>query len=229
LLTVTGRTIQVRPWPQPGETLAVAARVPNFTAGSRTVSSLNADTRCDSDGWSFQHLPDARNRPHIVGISASRLLAFAVPENNDKAFSCRSDSIVLKSADPKTGMPKLVRCTMDGKCSEPQSNAFELWTETHKRTVEAVPTDKGVVAIMTASAGARWGVYLAQSLDKGETFELPRVIGEGTTEQGNYVLGALISLPKRLLLLLSGEVAGGPRRSWFILASEDAGSTWGPP
>jgi len=110
------------------------------------------------------------------------------------------------------------------------SQPFRIWTQEHTREIVAVPTSQGVLAVMSARAGERrWGLYLAQSLDGGKTFELAQTIGEGTTDRGHFVLGALASLPKRTLLLISAEVTGTTRRGWYVLASDDGGENWGPP
>ena len=88
---------------------------------------------------------------------------------------------------------------------------------------------EGVVAVMRATAGARWGLYLGQSSDAGENFELPRKIGEGATDRGYFELGALIRFDERILMLLSADVTGTTRRGWYVLASDDGGTHWGPP
>jgi hypothetical protein len=125
--------------------------------------------------------------------------------------------------------PQLIRCALDGKCAQPKSPPFELWPEPHEQRVHAVATAKGVVATLSARAGARWAVYLAQSLDGGATFELPRVIGEGKSDRERFEVGALMMLRGRVLMLLTAEEIGTARRRWYVLASDDDGSNWGPP
>jgi hypothetical protein len=60
-------------------------------------------------------------------------------------------------------------------------------------------------------------------------YERQRVIGEGQSDRGRLELGALLSLGKRAILLLSADVTGTSRRGWFVLVSDDGGTNWGPP
>jgi hypothetical protein len=90
-------------------------------------------------------------------------------------------------------------------------------------------TEKGVLGVMSANAGDRWGLYLVQGPDNGAVYERQRVIGEGTGGRGRIELGALVSLGKRALLLLSADVTGTSRRGWFVMVSDDGGTNWGPP
>jgi hypothetical protein len=104
-----------------------------------------------------------------------------------------------------------------------------VWPEEHKRTILSTTTDKGVVAVMNARVGAKWGTYLAQSADEGATFELPRIIGEGKAEDGYYDAVALLAFSDRVVLLMSAPQTGTAKRRWYVLASDDGGSNWGPP
>jgi hypothetical protein len=137
--------------------------------------------------------------------------------------------VVVEVVDQEKKVPQLLRCTFDGKCSTPQSPPFDVWTEKHERTISSVATNQGVVAVMTARAGARWGTYLGTSMDGGKTFDLPRVIGEGSTDRGFFEIGALIAFPERVIILLSADVTGTRRRGWYVLASEDGGQSWREP
>ena len=89
-----------------------------------------------------------------------------------------------------------------GKCVKPTNTPFRLWTTAHKREIVMAPTEDGIIGVMTARAGDRWGVYLAQAGD-GTLFERQRVIGEGTVDRGRIELGALVS--------------------------DDGGTSWNPP
>ncbi len=126
-------------------------------------------------------------------------------------------------------MPQLLRCTFDGKCSVPQSQPFDIWPEKHDRSIVSTATKQGIVAIMKARSGARWGTYLGTSMDGGKTFDLPRVIGEGGTDRGFFEIGALIGFPDRVVILLSADVTGTRRRGWYVLASDDGGQSWNEP
>ena len=115
-----------------------------------------------------------------------------------------------------------------GKCFAPVQRAFRLWPEEHQREILSVAAQQGTVAAMSAHAGDRWGLYLAQSAD-GMVWERPRVVGEGSGDRGRIELGTLVSFGKRVLLLISAEVTGTSRRGWFVIASDDGGINWGPP
>jgi hypothetical protein len=137
--------------------------------------------------------------------------------------------VSIESFDDENKTPRLTRCNLDGQCAEPKSQPFELWPEQHERTLFSTATKNGVVAVMYARAGNRWGAYLAQSTDGGETFELPRLIGEGKIDLGFYEMGALVAFSEKTLLLLSANRSGSSQRGWYVLASSDGGTHWGPP
>jgi hypothetical protein len=111
----------------------------------------------------------------------------------------------------------------------PQNAPFRIWPEQHKRTFVTAATEQGIVAVMSARAGNRWGVYLAQGPGDGAVYERQRIIGEGNGDRGRIELGALVSFGKRALLLLSADVTGTSRRGWFVMVSDDGGTNWAPP
>jgi hypothetical protein len=227
LSVAAGGAIQLRPWPRPGEALATGSTIPGLRAVGGALDQLDRPPACESAAWSFTALQTTPRAATIVGISPTRSFAFAAPDGTVKELGCGGDALALAiEAEKKT---TILRCTLDGQCAEPQSPAFEIWPEPHDSELHLVATDKGIVATLSAHAGGRWGNYLAQSVDAGKTFELPRVIGEGKTESGRFEIGALMSFPKRVVLLLSAEEGGTSRRRWYVLASDDAGSSWGPP
>ena len=82
---------------------------------------------------------------------------------------------------------------------------------------------------MTSRANGRWGLYLAQGQGDANIFERPRPIGEGSGDRGRIELGALLSFGKRAVLLISADVTGTSRRGWFVMVSDDGGTTWEPP
>jgi len=229
LLSVIGAAIAVRPWPRPGEPLAPGSRIPGAVAGAKAVEQLNRGPGCETGPWSLQRLATGPNRASIVGVSADRSFAFPVPGGASEQIGCGPEGIVVETLDKDKKHPQLVRCALDGKCATPKSLPFEIWPETHERTILTAATKQGVIATLCARTGARWGAYLAQSLDGGATFELPRIIGEGKSERGYFQVGALINLPGRVLILMSADVTGTTKRGWYVLASDDGGSNWGPP
>jgi hypothetical protein len=229
MLSVKGGAVMVRPWPAPGEAPAVPSPVPGLRADPSVLRQLGDGPTCEAGSWSFQRIVQPPSTATLVGIAPNRAFAVKLPRGDAALLGCSSEAVVLLGSEEKTGAPLLLRCTLDGKCSTPKSPPFRIWPETHDRSVRAVPTGQGVVATLGARAGARWGLYLGQSLDGGQLFELPRVIGEGTSERGIFELGALLALPKRSLLLVSADVTGTTRRGWYALASDDGGTNWGPP
>lgn len=229
LLSVRGSQLSVRPWPKPGEKLEPATPVPGFAAASSAHDQLSQGPTCESGPWSFRLVKASPQASLLVGISPNRALAVKVALKDARLIGCSPEAIVIQTPDAKTQNPQLVRCSLDGQCAKPQSPPFRYWTEKHDRSIHATATAKGVVATMAARTGARWGLYLGQSLDEGKLFELPRVIGEGSSDRGYLELGAIVNWPQRVLLLLSADVTGTSRRGWYVIASDDGGTNWGPP
>src|SRR6202042_1633501 len=104
-----------------------------------------------------------------------------------------------------------------GKCTTPQNAPFKIWPEPHKRDIVMASTEKGILGVLAARTGDRWGLYLAQGPGSGALYERQRVIGEGQGERGRLEMGALISLGKRALLIISADVTGTSRRGWFVM------------
>jgi len=229
LLSVSRGGIEVRPWPRPGESLAPGSRIPGATAGPGVAAQLNRGPGCETGTWSMQRYATRPQVATVIGVSGDRSFAFNVPGGSSDRLGCGPEGVVVETVDAKKKVPQLVRCGLDGKCAEPKSLPFDTWQDKHERTILMTATKQGVVATMGARAGARWGVYLAQSLDGGGTFELPRIIGEGKSERGYFEVGALIHMAGRVLILMSADVTGTTKRGWYVLASDDGGSNWGPP
>ncbi len=152
---------------------------------------------------------------------------------------CGAGRVVVETVAPKTGapstwatqpdVPTMVACDLAGKCVTPQNAPFRLWPEPHKRDIAMASVERGVIGVMTARAGDRWGLYLAQGPGDGALYERMRVIGEGQGDRGRIELGALVSLGTRTLLLISADVTGTSRRGWFVMVSDDGGTNWNPP
>jgi hypothetical protein len=229
LLSLSGGGISVRPWPKPTEEMAPASRIPKVAVSPTLGNRLDRGPDCDAGSMSFARLPVGPTRALIVGVSATRALAFPVPGGEDPTMGCHPEGIVVTTTDPKKKEPKLIRCTLDGKCADPQSNPFEVWPEEHERQMHLAVTAEGVVATMTAKTGARHGAYLSVSTDGGASYQLARVINEGETDRGFIEIGALVPFPDRVVMLISADVTGTRRRGWYLLASDDAGEHWGPP
>lgn len=228
LLSLSGATLDVRPWPRPGDEVAPRGKpIAGLSANATIVDELSAGPGCDSESWSFQRVGKSP-AASIIGVSPDRSVAFRLPATTREAFGCSADAIVVEGVNAEKQL-QIVRCTLDGKCETPQNAAFEAWPDEPEKRFWMAPTEKGLVAVMSARKGARWGVYLTTSMDGGKTFELPRTIGEGESERGSIDVGALIAFPQRLVLLLSADVTGTSRRGWYVLQSSDAGATWGVP
>ncbi len=232
MLSIGGGSIRVRPWPAPDEALGPASPIPGARSDGNSQLQLSQGPGCESGAWSFQRIV-AGGQPYAVIVSGSRAFAFKLPQGKEQRIGCGPEAITVEISETpkkaKSPQPQLVRCDMAGKCAKPKSPPFAPWTEKHERSIWSAPTKDGLVAIMQARAGARWGMYLAQSRDLGATFELPRTVGEGKSDRGRLKLGALVRLPGRLLLLVSADITGTSKRGWFILASDDNGNHWGPP
>jgi hypothetical protein len=240
LLSIKGRDVWERPFPAPGKTLDKPTKVPLLAATPTTLAELSAPPACETGGWSFQKVKQAKGFA-VLGVSQTKTVVVPLPDSAAPAtrVGCGAGRVVVEAVAAKTGapatwasqpdLPTLGSCTLDGKCVLPQNAPFRVWPEAHKREFAMVATEKGVIAVMTARAGDRWGLYLAQGPGDAKVYERQRVIGEGQSDRGRLELGALLSLGKRAILLLSADVTGTSRRGWFVLVSDDGGTNWGPP
>jgi hypothetical protein len=230
LLSIKGRDVLTRPFPLPGKPLDKPAKIAGIVAGKTTWAELAAPTMCEAGAWSFQIIKQAPAKLLVLGVSAARTTVFALPEQTlpTTHLGCGADHVVVEGGDNLTKAPILIRCDLAGKCDAPQNGAFRLWPEPHEHEIWSATAEKGVIGVLTARAGERWGLYLGQSPDGG-VWERARVIGEGTTDRGRIELGAMMSFGKRLVLLFSAGVTGTSRRGWFLIASDDGGANWGVP
>jgi hypothetical protein len=151
----------------------------------------------------------------------------ATVEDGPRAFGCGGDSVSVEIRAGGEGRP--LTCALGAACVAPDEPPFRPWATPHRRRMHLVPTARGVIAALTRSEGSRWGAWLAQSVDAGKTWQLPRVIAEGDVERGRVEVGMLAALGGRALLLLRGDVSGTTQRAWFVLVSDDGGSTWAAP
>jgi len=230
LLSTRGRDLLIRPFPAAGKPLDPPKKVPGVVATPTLGAELSAPPACDAKEWSFQRVKQPPARSLLLGVSASRTIAFTLPDTTSPTtrIGCSTDHIVVETADPKTKIPQLALCDLEGHCVTPQNNPFRIWPEEHTRTIVSVPADKGVVSVLSSRAGERWGLYLAQATD-GTMYEQVRVIGEGQSDRGRLDVGAMVSFGARVVLLLSADVTGTSRRGWFVIASDDGGTSWNPP
>jgi hypothetical protein len=204
------------------------------------LSELSVAPSCETGGWSFQRVKQPKGLA-VLGISQTKTVTLALPESTSPTthVGCGADHVVVETVAAKKGapatwatqpdVPTMVACDLAGKCVTPQNAPFRLWQEQHKRDIVMTSTEKGILGVMTARAGDRWGLYLAQGPGDGAVYERQRVIGEGQGDRGRIELGALVSFGKRALLLISADVTGTSRRGWFVMASDDGGTNWNPP
>jgi hypothetical protein len=230
LLSTKGRDLLSRPFPLPGKPIEKPQKVAGLVAGKTTGAELAASTACESGAWSFQIVKQAPARLFVVGVSAAKTTVFALPEQTVPTthLGCGADHVVVEGGDNLTKAPILIRCDLAGKCDIPQNGAFRLWPEPHEHEIISATAEKGVIGVLTARAGERWGLYLGQSPDGG-VWERARVIGEGTGDRGRVELGSVVSFGKRVVILVSAGVTGTSRRGWFTIASDDGGANWGVP
>ncbi|MFT3774045.1 MAG: sialidase family protein [Minicystis sp.] len=240
MLSIKGRDLLQRPFPVPNKPLEKPQKVVNVTATPTLLADLSVPPLCDTGVWSFQRIQLAPKKLGILGVSPTRTVSFALPESTvpTTAVGCGAKHVVIEAIQAKTGppalqaeqpdVPILLTCDLAGKCTSPKNAPFRMWPGPQKREIAMASTAAGTIGVMSVRAGDRWGLYLAQSPD-GTTFERPRVIGEGTGDRGRIELGALVSLGKRALLIISADVTGTSRRGWFVLVSDDGGTNWNPP
>jgi hypothetical protein len=228
LLSAKGRVLQVRPFPAPGKPLDPPQKVANVTATPTIVAELSAAPACEAGAWSFARVKQPPNKLQILGASPTKTVTFALPEGSSPTgrVGCGGGRVVVEAGTAKE--PSLVTCDLAGKCVKPQNAPFRPWAEQHQDEVTPIGVEQGVLAVMTSKAGQKWGLYLAQS-GEGVVWERPRIIGEGSGDRGRLELGALVSLGKRALILLSADVTGTTSRRWFVMVSDDGGANWAPP
>jgi hypothetical protein len=240
MLSIKGKDLYQRPFPAPGKPLDKPQKIPGIASTPTLLAELSAAPMCETGDMSFQIIKQNK-RLQVIGVSPSKVVTFPLPDATLPAtrLGCNGGHVVVEGVDAKTGppalqaqqpdIPLLLRCDFDGKCSAPKNPAFRVWTEPHHREIVGVPIEAGVVGAMTSHANGRWGLYLAQGEGEASVFERPRPIGEGSGDRGRIELGALLSFGKRAVLLISADVTGTSRRGWFVMVSDDGGTTWGPP
>lgn len=228
LLSARGATLLARPLPSPGApSLPAPRKVDGLAATPEVLAALSAPP-CAAGEASAALVPRAGGKSAVLVASAKGTRAFSLPPGSYlPGLGCAAGAVVALRAG-KEGI-EAVRCDLEGKCVSPKTPAFRSWQGPHDKRFWSVPTPKGAVIALERRAGERWELAVSHSTDDLETFDLPRVVGEGTTSRGSIDLGALLALEDRLLLLVSADVTGTTRRGLYVLASDDGGLSWGPP
>jgi hypothetical protein len=229
-LSLAGKTLASRLAPDPGAALADPAPIAGLPASPALLTELAELPACDAGPWSFQRVTAAGKRA-LLGVSPGKAVVVALPPTTLRAtpVGCSAERVTVLALAPKETIESVVACPLEGACVTPENKPFRAWDGPHQRTILAVPTARGVVAAMDVRTSDRWGLYVAPSLDGGKLYEVARDAGEGKGDRGRLELGALVSFGGRVVLLVRGDVAGTSRRGLYALASEDGGSTWGPP
>jgi hypothetical protein len=240
MLSLKGKDLLQRPFPAANTPLDKPQKVASVATTTTLLAELSTPPACETGEWSFQRTLAGPKKVQLLGVSPAKIIQFALPEGTSPttAVGCGAGKILVEAIAEKTGTPAMqatqpdipvvVTCDLAGKCVKPTNNPFRIWPTPHKREIVMAATEEGMIGVMTARASDRWGVYLAQAGD-GTLFERQRVIGEGTVDRGRIELGALVSFGKRALLLISADVTGTSRRGWFVLVSDDGGTSWNPP
>jgi hypothetical protein len=240
LLSIKGRDLVERPFPAAGKSLDKPIKVPGLVSTPTLLAELSVAPACETGGWSFQRVKQPKGLA-VLGISQTKTVSLALPELTAPTtrIGCGSDHIVVETVAAKKGapatwatqpdIPTMVACDLAGKCVTPQNAPFRIWPEQHKHEIVMASTEQGILGVMTARAGDRWGLYLAQGPGDGAVYERQRIIGEGQGQRGRIEMGVLLSLGKRALLLISADVTGTSRRAWFVMISDDGGTNWNPP
>lgn len=233
LLTVNRNKLWIRPWPKPGEPLAEPKQVERVGVTRALLDDLSAGPECESGVWSFRRVAQPPNKTFMLGVSPDKTVFFELPETTvaSTGMACSAERVVVEAINPTDRLPSLVPCSLDGVCTPPENRPFlKPWPEPHERQIAFALAPKGVVAVQSLKTKLKWALYASESLDGGKLYNLERRFGggEGNAPDG-YELSSLLSLGDRVLLLIHAKVKGFPRRSWYVLATDDGGLTWSPP
>ncbi len=233
LLTFQNQKILVRPWPKPGEALAVPKPIDRVGTTKTLISELSTGPECEYFGWSYKRVAQGKDKVFLLGISPDKTVFFELPGSTlaQSPLACSADRVVVEALNPKDNLPSLVTCQLDGSCVPPENRPFlKPWPEQHDRKLGVAVVPKGIVAVQYQKTKVKWAMAASESNDGGKLYNLERRIGgaDGYAEEG-YDLGALIGMGDRALLFMTAKVTKTTRRSWYVLATDNAGLTWGPP
>jgi hypothetical protein len=228
LVSIKGKSAFVRAMSAPGKPFERPTLIPKLVVTPTLLAELSAAPACDFGAWTFQIVKQA-DGPAVVGVSPGKVVLIPLPPSTkDKtSLGCNGERVVVEAVDGNN-RGVLVSCDFKGDCIEPKNAPFRPWPEKHDMRVKAVPTEKGILAVLEERSGDRWGLYLAQSNDSA-IFDQPRVIGEGTGDRGRIELGALLPFGERVLLLVTSDLTGTSRRGWYATATDDGGPNWHEP
>lgn len=231
LLTSNGKTLLARKWPAPGEALGTPTPIDRVKLTKTIVDELSEGAECEHAGWSFRRVLQGKDVPHLFGVTTDRVVFFELPRglSPDVLMGCGDGRVVFQAANPTNQEYAMVTCSLEGVCVPSEAPPFRLWQQEHERRIGIATWHAGVIAAMGIHTPQAWGFYMTRSDNAGKNYDRQRAIGEGKGDRGRYTFGALIGLEKRTLLIFASDLTGSSRRSWFALASDDAGQNWGPP
>jgi hypothetical protein len=241
LLSIKGRGIISRKWPEPDKPVVpekdaeyINEKIKDLKTTPTFVRELSMPPACQTNTVELYRItqPPTKQNPIknyllVVKPDGYNLTPMPAAASPDVRIGCANDKFIVEAPDGDN--VTLLLCPFEGACTTPERPVFKPWLEKHEREIIARPTASGGAAVMSAQGGERWGVYYAQSTDGGKFYERARVIGEGSGERGRVRFGALVTMGKRTLLLLSADVTGTSRRGFYTIASDDDGATWNPP
>jgi hypothetical protein len=241
LLSIKGRGIISRPWPEPDKPVIaekdaeyINEKIKELKTTPTLARELSMPPACQTGTYQLYRItqPPSKQNPGknyllVVKADGYGLIPMPAAASPDARIGCSHDKFVVEAPDGES--INLLLCGLDGKCVAPERPVFKPWLEKHEREIIARPMASGAAAVMSEQAGEKWGVYYAQSTDGGKFYERARVIGEGTGERGRVRFAALVTLGKRTLMLLSADVTGTSRRGFYTIVSDDDGATWNPP
>jgi hypothetical protein len=237
--SLRGRQLVIRAVPLQGQALPEPVVVEGFVPAPTLPKDVSGAPVCRTGKWTHRLVAQPGGRDFVLSISPDKAgaIPIATPRattvsqptitDGPRAFGCGADSVSVEIRGAGEGRP--LTCALGADCLAPDEPPFRPWATAHARRMHLVPTPRGVIATVTRSEGSRWGAWLAQSVDAGKSWQLPRVIAEGDVERGRVEVGMLAALGGRALLILRGDISGTTQRAWFVLVSDDGGATWAAP
>lgn len=241
LISIKGRGIISRAWPEPDKPVVpekeaeyINEKIKELKTTPTLVRELSMPPACQTSTVELYRItqPPSKQNPVknyllVVKPDGYALTPMPAAASAEVRIGCANDKFVVEAMDGEE--LTLLLCPFEGPCTKPERSVFKPWVEKHEREIVARPTATGAAAVISSQAGEKWGVFYAQSTDGGKFYERARVIGEGTGERGRIRFGAIVTMGKRTLLLLSADVTGTSRRGFYSIVSDDDGATWTPP
>lgn len=198
--TFQNQKILVRPWPKPGEALAVPKPI-HSGLERRRRSSRSSPRGPDAQyfGWSYKRVAQGKDKVFLLASRPTRRCSSAAGLTLAQSpLACSADRVVVEALNPKDNLPSLVTCQLDGSCVPPENRPLKPWPEQHDRKLGVAVVPKGIVAVQYQKTKVKWAMAASESNYGGKLYNLERRIGgaDGYAEEG-YDLGALIGMGDR--------------------------------